>query len=128
MRGRSIPRQLLLVLPVAAIAVLLSVLVAAPASASPAPSNASPQLASLCPYDGGHPTIRRGDTGNAVAHAQCLLHKVWGWGGLAIDGIFGANTEHAVRVSQSNCGLVVDGIVGPNTWAALHPDQYPCKK
>jgi peptidoglycan hydrolase-like protein with peptidoglycan-binding domain len=37
----------------------------------------------------------------------------------AIDGIFGAYSEHAVREFQRNSGLPVDGIVGPNTVRAI---------
>ncbi len=33
----------------------------------------------------------------------------------AVDGIFGAFTEHAAREFQRNAGLPGDGIVGPNT-------------
>jgi hypothetical protein len=33
----------------------------------------------------------------------------------AVDGIFGAFTEHAAREFQRNAGLPADGIVGPNT-------------
>ena len=38
---------------------------------------------------------------------------------LAVDGIFGANTQRAVRDFQSNNSLSVDGIVGNNTWRTL---------
>jgi peptidoglycan hydrolase-like protein with peptidoglycan-binding domain len=39
--------------------------------------------------------------------------------GVAIDGIYGPETEEAVRSYQSERGLTVDGIVGPATIAAL---------
>lgn len=39
--------------------------------------------------------------------------------GLAVDGIFGARTDAAVRAFQEAAGLAVDGIVGPRTWYAL---------
>jgi hypothetical protein len=39
--------------------------------------------------------------------------------GLAIDGIFGAETDTAVRRFQREHGLYEDGVVGPRTWNAL---------
>jgi Domain of unknown function (DUF1906)/Putative peptidoglycan binding domain len=63
------------------------------------------------------PTIQSGDTGQKVRTIQWLLNN--NGAGLAIDGIYGANTLAAVRAFQSIGGLSVDGIVGPNTWAAL---------
>ena len=38
---------------------------------------------------------------------------------LAVDGIVGKNTEHAIRAFQEKHGLEADGIVGPKTLAAL---------
>ena len=38
---------------------------------------------------------------------------------LAVDGIFGAKTQSAVRNYQQKNGLSVDGIVGVNTWGSL---------
>ncbi len=39
--------------------------------------------------------------------------------GIGVDGIYGPQTEEAVRSFQSSHGLAVDGIVGPATIAAL---------
>jgi len=38
---------------------------------------------------------------------------------LSPDGVFGGQTEAAVRSFQRGCGMVPDGIVGPKTWGAL---------
>lgn len=70
------------------------------------------------------PTIRQGDTGNAVRECQALLcvHSFT----TDIDGIFGAGTTKQVKAFQSSEGLTVDGIVGTGTWAALEqsfPDR-----
>src|SRR5918999_133687 len=38
---------------------------------------------------------------------------------VAVDGIFGPQTEAAVRAFQQSRGLAADGIVGPQTWSRL---------
>jgi peptidoglycan hydrolase-like protein with peptidoglycan-binding domain len=38
---------------------------------------------------------------------------------VAVDGIFGPNTEAAVKAFQQSNGLAADGIVGPLTWRKL---------
>ncbi|MCD8190541.1 MAG: peptidoglycan-binding protein [Clostridiales bacterium] len=58
-------------------------------------------------------TLRKGDKGQQVRALQMLL------GGLTVDGIFGTNTETAVKAWQNNYGLDADGICGPKTWAAI---------
>jgi len=68
--------------------------------------------------DTSNPTIRRGSTGNPVRRAQKRL-SLGGFDTGGVDGIFGANTEAAVKRFQSDRGLTVDGIVGPQTWAEI---------
>ena len=61
--------------------------------------------------EGGLP-LRVGSEGELVAHVQTEL-------GVASDGIFGPQTDAAVRKYQLSAGLDVDGIVGPSTWSSL---------
>ena len=64
-----------------------------------------------------HPTLRNGDSGEAVLYLQTLLCDVGG--ALTADGVFGPKTEATVRDFQRQYQLTVDGIVGPKTWKAL---------
>jgi N-acetylmuramoyl-L-alanine amidase len=59
-------------------------------------------------------TVKRGAMGNITRLIQERLNSV-GFS-LSTDGIFGGNTENAVKVFQKNRGLKSDGIVGRNTW------------
>lgn len=75
-----------------------------------------------------HPTLRRGDSGEAVTYLQTLLCDVGET--LTADGKFGSKTEQAVKDFQRLYGLTVDGVVGPKTWDALekatgHEDSQP---
>ena len=63
-------------------------------------------------------TVSIGSTGEDVTYLQQSLTKL-GYNPGPIDGIFGSNTETAVRLFQKAKGLVVDGIVGNNTWTAI---------
>lgn len=66
------------------------------------------------------PLLRRGSRGVYVRYLQQkLVAKLYPAG--TADGIFGGNTESAVRQFQEENGLSVDGIVGPLTWAKLTP-------
>ena len=59
----------------------------------------------------------RGDRGAEVTEIQQLLD---GFGyTVAVDGIFGPQTERAVRSWQRSNGLEVDGIAGPVTLSSL---------
>ncbi len=55
-------------------------------------------------------------TGSEGRQVQLLQQAL---GSIKVDGIFGPETEAAVRSFQSSHGLTVDGIVGPLTSAAL---------
>lgn len=60
--------------------------------------------------------LKNGCKGEDVKTLQKLL-------GLTPDGIFGPNTQKAVKEYQKNNGLYDDGVVGPKTWAKLIPQQ-----
>ena len=66
----------------------------------------------------GLPLLRNGSRGRAVQAMQYYLVQN-GFNPGTPDGIFGTNTQNAVRNFQSQNGLAVDGIVGPNTWNNL---------
>ena len=70
-------------------------------------------------------TIRRGSRGSDVSALQSALNSK-GYN-LSVDGIFGSNTQAAVRDYQSKNGLSVDGIVGNNTWNSLNAAQTPAQ-
>jgi peptidoglycan hydrolase-like protein with peptidoglycan-binding domain len=67
--------------------------------------------------------ISNGSRGDAVRAAQSQFQARNLSGdpskGVQIDGIFGPQTEAAVRSFQQAVGVDVDGIVGPVTWNAL---------
>ena len=66
------------------------------------------------------PTVRKGDTGNAVKILQAFLVAYeYNIGISGIDGEFGFDTESAVRQFQKNSKIEVDGIVGKDTWSEL---------
>lgn len=58
-------------------------------------------------------TLSAGSEGRQVELLQAAL------GGISVDGIFGPETEGAVRQFQATKGLPVDGVVGPATSALL---------
>ncbi|MEV8509040.1 peptidoglycan-binding protein [Actinoplanes sp. NPDC051475] len=64
-----------------------------------------------------YPEIRKGARNHPVKTLQYLLrardHRV------AVDGVFGPDTDSAVRAFQKQKKLSVDGIAGPQTWRAL---------
>lgn len=67
---------------------------------------------------GQRPTLRIGDSGEAVRELQTILKNLLYYNG-TIDGIFGSGTQTAVKSFQTNNKITADGIVGRNTWSAL---------
>jgi N-acetyl-anhydromuramyl-L-alanine amidase AmpD len=90
-----------------------SVLAGAAQAPAPIPASEPPVQPGGPP---GRPTLRRPTTDDLVRHVQQKL-------GIVVDGLFGGDTEAAVRAFQREHQMVPDGIVGPKTWAVL--DQIP---
>jgi len=91
----------------AALLVLAVMVVAAvPAFADPGASASGGASASI------EVVVKRGDRGSAVRSIQQEL-------GITADGVFGEQTERAVKRFQRRHNLVPDGIVGPLTRGAL---------
>ncbi|MGK7889268.1 MAG: peptidoglycan-binding protein [Leptolyngbyaceae cyanobacterium] len=90
-------------------------------SASNGSSNSSDTTASSPPPatdDVTLPTLRLGMRGSAVTSLQERLRRLGFLQG-AVDGVFGSQTEAAVKAAQRSFSLNPDGIVGPATWTAL---------
>lgn len=62
-----------------------------------------------------YPTLKKGDRNDYVLHWQKYLNQL-GYHCGTEDGIFGNNTEIAVKEYQKAKGLTPDGIIGKNTW------------
>ncbi len=85
-----------------------------PTPVTPTPTNpAVPQ-----PTTVSLPILRLGMRGSAISQLQQRLRRLGFFNG-AVDGIFGTETENAVKAMQRNFGLEADGIVGLATWDAL---------
>lgn len=67
--------------------------------------------------------LRQGSRGSEVVTLQNLLNNARSTYPqipfITVDGVFGVNTDNAVRIFQRAAGLTVDGVVGPATWNAL---------
>ena len=68
-----------------------------------------------------------GDRGNKVRHLQYMLSLLSAYieeiPSVSTDGIYGADTENAVRAAQSWFGLPVTGITDSATWDEIY-DQF----
>ena len=71
------------------------------------------------------PVVKNGSNGHPIKTLQYLLrargHSV------AVDGVFGPNTEAAVKAFQASKGLTTDGVVGPTSWAVMRFQLEPPK-
>lgn len=80
----------------------------------------------------GHPVLRLFDGSDStspelsgeVKELQTLL-KGDGFSLLDVDGVFGPDTESAVKRFQAEHGLADDGVVGPLTWSVLAGTEAP---
>jgi peptidoglycan hydrolase-like protein with peptidoglycan-binding domain len=100
----------------------LAALTAGPAAglaSASGPTGASLSSAPLPPTTTEHTIVlSSGSEGRQVRLLQAAL-------GIAVDGIFGPQTEAAVKQFQASRGLVVDGVVGPATSGALAENAPP---
>lgn len=64
------------------------------------------------------PVYKLGSTSAEVMKIQAVLRKI-GYDIKTIDGIYGRETEEAVRNFQINNGLTPDGIIGPATYRVI---------
>ncbi|HZN70473.1 MAG TPA: peptidoglycan-binding protein [Micromonosporaceae bacterium] len=71
----------------------------------------------------GQPTVKLGDTGDAVSQAQRALRRTPN-ASLAVDGVFGPLTETATKEFQYSVTLPQTGVVDEPTWNAL-PNGNP---
>ncbi len=72
------------------------------------------------------PTLRKGSNSSYVRDLQQSLKDVKY--SLSVDGVFGMQTQNAVKEFQIDHNLSPDGIVGPLTWAALDENKIERKQ
>src|SRR5262245_13300698 len=65
------------------------------------------------------PVLSAGGEGGAGSEGKQVEQLQRALGGIKVDGIFGPETEEAVRQFQAGRGLAADGVVGPVTGASL---------
>lgn len=74
----------------------------------------------------GPRVLRRGDRSEETRNIQQYLKDLgYNIGDAGADGVFGSDTEAAVKQFQKDRGLAVDGAVGKNTYAALTKATAP---
>ncbi|MFE9648464.1 peptidoglycan-binding protein [Streptomyces sp. NPDC006365] len=96
-----------------------------------APTASAAAAEANCNYidDSARPTVRPGDTGDAVRQVQCLINYYSGYSNwLEEDGGYGSYTLEAIHWVQT-CNATTggaDGIVGPSTWSRLYTPKPDC--
>ncbi len=75
-------------------------------------------IITLFKYNEVQALSKYGSRGNEVTQIQTKL-KRWGYYKGNVDGIYGSQTQEAVRYFQRKNGLKVDGIAGKNTLKAM---------
>lgn len=63
-----------------------------------------------------------GSVGAGISRVQSELARLQLYSGY-VDGVYGPQTEQAVRRYQTLAKITVDGIVGPQTWGRLFPGK-----
>ena len=101
----------------------------APEDVPAAPAEPQPAPYSYCPYTYAVRVnlLKRGSYGPQVARVQQLLAAL-GFDPGAVDGVFGAATEAALRAFQTAAGIGVDGEFGGESFAALWNYNKPEKE
>jgi peptidoglycan hydrolase-like protein with peptidoglycan-binding domain len=91
-----------------------------PSPVTPAPVTPAPTVPVVPPQPTtvDLPILRMGMRGSAISQLQQRLRRLGFFDGV-VDGIFGTETQDAVKAMQQNFGLVTDGVVGLATWDAL---------
>ena len=79
-------------------------------------------LLALLPMLTAEAALRRGSKGEEVSAVQRRL-KQWGYYDGAVDGVYGAATERAVRLFQKKNGLDADGLAGEETLRVLYSEE-----
>lgn len=100
------------VLAATALGLGASTMTATQATAAPAAQTAPSSQSATSSTSSFTDVVKRGDRGSVVKKIQ---QKV----GVSADGVFGPQTERAVKSWQSDNGLTADGVVGPKTGSKM---------
>lgn len=87
-------------------------------NSKPAPASGSRSSRRATSTSTDLPLLRLGMRSSAVTRLQKRLQAIGLFKG-SVDGVFGANTEAAVKAAQRRYRLKPDGVVGLATWRAL---------